>query len=276
MAVHTDDGKEVVVWIYDLAGTTSMRRLTFGGANRFPLWSRDGQRIVFQSDREGDGGLFWQRADGSGAVDRLTRPEEKKTHAPDSWSPDGKTLTFTVRYGGGNDNSLWSVSIERDAKPKTLIDTPSSTQDSSSVSPDGGWVAYRSAESGRNEIYVQPFPPTGAKYQITTAGGQWPVWSPDGKQLFYAQGVAGTGDIMAVDVQTQPSFVFGKPTPLPIKGILHNGAQGMPRGWDITPDGKQFLVMLLASEAESNQGQVQQINVTLNWFDELKQRVPSK
>src|SRR5262249_2035985 len=147
---------------------------------------------------------------------------------------------------------------------------------SSSISPDGRWIAYESNEGGEMDIYVQPFPPTGPKYQLTTTGAIFPLWSPDGKQIFFIQGQSGIGRIVSIEIQTQPSFTFGKPTPLPIDGILTNGLAGMPKGYDITPDGKQFLVMLPQSEAESNTRQLQQIYVTLNWFEELKKRVASK
>jgi len=275
LVVSTDDGKDAVVWVYDLAGTTSMRRLTFGGANRFPLWSRDGQRVVFASDREGDSALFWQRADGNGSAERLTKPERKQLggYTPDTWSLDGKTLLFSSV--GGSDTGIWSVVTEGDAKPKLLINTPSKRDDFSSISPDGHWIAYESYETGSSEIYVQPFPPTSAKYQITTIGGSFPTWSPDGKQIFFTQGRTGIGRILSIDVQTQPSFVFGKPTPLAIDGILTGGGAGMPRGYDITPDGK-FVVMLSLSEAETSSRQTQQMYVTLNWFEELKQRVATK
>ena len=284
LAVHSDDGKEVVVSVYDLAGTTAMRRLAFGSANRFPMWSRDGQRIVFQSDREKDGGLFWQRADGSGQVERLTKPDDPTViHSPDSWSKDGTTLIYSVNAGlGSGDSSVWSVSIQPGAKPQPVIDLPGSLQDRSSISPDGRWIAYRSNETGRPEIFVQPFPPSDPKYQVTTTSGpstvasQWPIWSPDGKQIIFARGEAGIADLWAVDVQTQPTFTYSQPVELPIKRILHNGAPGMPRGFDITPDGKQFIVMLAPSEAEANQVARRQINVTLNWFDELRRRVPNK
>ena len=127
--------------------------------------------------------------------------------------------------------------------------------------------------SGGTEVFVQPFPPTGAKYQISTEGGRAPLWSPDGKQLFYHQ--ANTNRLLAVDVRTQPAFSFGKPTPFPIEGTVHPLAQ---RNYDITPDAKQFLVALPASATRADPARRSnaQINVVLNWLEELKQRVPVK
>src|SRR5262249_16629014 len=116
-AIEVDDGKEVFIAIYDLSGTQAMRRLTFGGKNTGPLWANDGQRIIFQSDREGDGGLFWQRADGSGSAERLTTPE-KGEHFADAASPDGKVITVTV---GG---AIWTLSLDGDRKLKVLIPKP--------------------------------------------------------------------------------------------------------------------------------------------------------
>jgi Tol biopolymer transport system component len=259
--------------MYDLDGSTSPLRLTFGSTNRFAMWSPDGQRVVFQSDREKDLGLFWQRADGSGTAVRLTRAEGKAAHTPQAWLPDKKTLIFSV-VDGGNDGSLWSISVEPGSQPRLLINGIDSANQSASLSSDGRWIAYALNESGRRNIFVQPVPPTGAKYQITTDGGVSPIWTPDGKQLVYSEiPGSGIGNLMSVDVQTRPSFVFGKPAPLPIKGFRQNGAPGNPRGFDMTPDGKQFLVMLSPNEANSTRRQ--QINIVLNWFEELKQRVPA-
>jgi serine/threonine-protein kinase len=282
LAAGTDDGKEAAIWVYDLSGATSMRKLTFGGGNRFPLWSRDGKHIVFASDREGDPALFWQRADGNGAAERLAQPEGKKAFfSPDSWSLDGKTLLFSTGSGPGvaGDTGIWSVVTgDRDAKPSVLIDTPR-RDDSASVSPDGHWIAYESSELGQLQIYVQSFPPTTGKYQITTTGGAFPVWSQDGKQLFFVQNRTGGGlastQIFSVDVQTQPGFTFGKPTPLPIENIRINGRPGLPRGYDISPDGKQFVVMLSPQDSKVS-GAAEQINVTLNWVEDLKQRLGAK
>ena len=99
IAFGSDDGKSAVVWIYDVAGVGSACRLTLGGRNRVPVWSADGERVAFQSDRDGDLGLFWQRADGTTAAERLTKPDKDTAHVPESWSPDGKTLLFSVAKG---------------------------------------------------------------------------------------------------------------------------------------------------------------------------------
>src|SRR5262249_42845414 len=100
IAFGTDDGKERIIWIYDLSGASAMRQLTLAGSNRFPVWSADGQRVLFQSDREGDLGIFWQRADGTGSAERLTKPEKGVAHIPDSASPDGRNFSFTAGHGG--------------------------------------------------------------------------------------------------------------------------------------------------------------------------------
>jgi Tol biopolymer transport system component len=255
------------IWIYDLTGATAPSRLTFTGQNSRPIWSRDGERIVFASERDGSNGLFSQRADTPGSAELLTKLEPGSgVLQPESWSPVG-TLLFTVNAGAGP-SSIWMLSPGAGQKPTPLIPTPSTL---SNVSPDGRWVVYESNFSGRWQVYVQPFPLTRAMHQISTGGGHYPLWSPDGKQLFYAtDDVGGTSQIISVDVQTQPTFAVVKTTPLPVKGILSNQTRG---GFDITPDGKYFVVMLPLS-ADPGKAPPAQINITLNWFDELKQRVP--
>jgi len=115
VAYETDDGKESIIWIYDLSGTTAARRLTFQGVNRYPVWSSDGERVAFQSDREGDLGIFWQRADGNGSAERLTKPEKGMAHIPDSFSTDGQQLSFTASRGGTA--SVWTFSIRDRSHP---------------------------------------------------------------------------------------------------------------------------------------------------------------
>src|SRR5262249_60826308 len=137
-------------------------------------------------------------------------------------------------------------------------------------SSDGRWVAYMSNELHTlGQIFVQPYP-TGAKYQITTEGGYAPQWSRDGKKLFY---YSANNKLSVIDIRTQPAFSFGRPSRLPILGMLQEGVS-QARNYDITPDGKRVLVILPASQTEINSRSTVQINVVLNWFSELQQRVP--
>jgi Tol biopolymer transport system component len=263
----TDDGKDAIIWTYDLAGTAPPRRLTFGGQNRDPVWTPDSQRIVFASDRDGDNGIFWQPADGSGSAERAVNTEPRSRFQPESWTPDGKTLIYILNPGGAAGN-IQMISVGANQKSKLLVGPAGNPN----LSRDGKWLAYHSRELGRQEVYVQPFPLTGAKYQITTTGGSTPLWSHDGKQLFYLKDRAGgVRQIVSVDVQTQPRFSFGKETPLPIEGIEITGA----RRYDITPDDKYFVVALSKAPTDPlKTAPGAEINFTLNWFEELMQRVP--
>ena len=133
-------------------------------------------------------------------------------------------------------------------------------------SPDGRWLAYVSDESGRYEIYVQPYPGPGGKWQISTEGGTEPVWNPNGRELFYRSG----NKMMAVDIATQPGFTAGKP------GCSLRDSTCRPRctvpNYDVSPDGQRFLML---KPSEQAQAAPTQINVVLNWFEELKQKVPT-
>ena len=145
IAVGSDNGKDAIVWIYDVAGASSARRLTLGGRNRVPVWSADGERVAFQSDRDGDLGLFWQRADGTTAAERLTTPDKDTAHVPESWSPDGQTLLFSVAKGSSY--SLAALSLP-DKKVTPVGGIQSRFPPSATFSPDGRWVAYSSDCAG--------------------------------------------------------------------------------------------------------------------------------
>jgi len=162
---------------------------------------------------------------------------------------------------------MWTLAPDGDRKPKPLLSTDTKDFRRPSFSPDGQWMTYSSnEENGLFNIYVQPFPPTGAKYKISSKdGGDSPLWTPDGRQIVFATGRR----LMAADVQTRPGFTFTEPKPLPIEIESTAG-----RPYDITADGKQFLVMQLAEEQGVKTSP--QINMALNWFQELKQRVPVK
>ena len=276
VAFGTDDGKEAVVWIYELAGKTSMRRLTFGGRNRFPIWSADGQHVALQSNREGDMGIFWQRADGTGAAERLTKPDQGTSHVPESWSRDGTRFLFEVTKG--SNVSLWTFSFE-DKKATPFGGVRSATPITAAFSPDGRWVVYHSDETGRDAIYVQPFPATGAKYQIPkndpSQNDHHPVWSSDGKELFYIPAV---GALAAVSVTTRPSVAFGNAVPVPRKftGGNNNSSQNSEREYDVTPDGKIVGPTQVSEQGQTGIYQAEEIRVVLNWMEELKARVPTK
>src|SRR5262249_47926207 len=266
LAVGIGDSKEFNIWIYDLSGTTSIRRLTFGGKNQAPTWTPDSKRIAFRSDRDGEG-MYWQAADGSGTAERLSTVDKNTFyHGPMEWSPEGKTLVFFVARGDGG--SVWTLTLDGDRKPQPLFTAASNNMRRPSFSLDGRWIAYSCNEEGDFSVYVQPFPLTGAKYKISAKeGADSPLWTPDGKQIVFAAGRR----LMFVDVQTTPSFTFSEPKALPIE---IESTQGRP--YDITRDSKQFLVMQRPEQSAAPERVAPQINVVLNWFRELQERVPVK
>jgi serine/threonine-protein kinase len=279
VAFNTEDEKEAVVWTYELAGTTAMRRITFGGKNRFPIWSADGQYLVFQSDREGDVGIFRQRADGSGTAERLTKAGKDAAHIPESWSPRDEGFLFRETRSAKSSLMFYSIK-DRQASPfgGVVVGTPTDAV----FSPDGRWVAYESGEMGGSgrSINVQPFPATGATYQLPTVepgGYRHPRWSPDGRSLFYI--IGGSIRLMVVGVSTQPTFAFGNPARLQKHGSWIDNFNDAATHWDVLPDGQHFIARAVTgavAQANGEAPQRQQIQVVLNWFEELKQRVPTK
>jgi eukaryotic-like serine/threonine-protein kinase len=271
VAFGVSDGRSVDVWIYDLAGTRAARRLTFGGRNRFPVWSPDGQRVAFQSDRERDLAIFSQRADSSDLAERLTTPAAGASHIPESWSPGGDVLAFSVEKDSRF--SLWTLSLgDRRAAPLGTVD--SEIPAASAFSPDGRWVAYqigRGAGAGiQPATFVQPFPATGAVHHIASSGAA-PLWSRDGRRLFYTVGPR--PQWVAAPVTLQTSVVAGNPVGLP-SGDLQVWRPDWSRQHDLSRDGRR--VGLVASDRSLMPGTTRVIHVVLNWFEELEQRVPVK
>jgi serine/threonine-protein kinase len=266
VAFSTSGGRERNVFIYDLAGASTPRQLTFAGRNQFAIWSPDGRRVAFQSDRDGDVALFSQLADGTGPVERLTKPEPGVSHVPASWSPDGKTILFDAIKD--SQASLWMLSLEG-LKTARFSDVQSTTATTSaSFSHDGRWVAYVSVDANRGStsIFVQPFPPTGSRYRI--GAGLHPLWSPDDKALSYVTRI-GAG-IQSVSISTQPTLTVG--TPVSITQLTTGGGSNGPRAYDRTPDGSQFVFFTPGAIGSP----AQQIQIVLNWSEELKQRVPTR
>jgi Tol biopolymer transport system component len=266
----SDDGKDAIVWVHDLSGASAPRRLTFGGRNKFPVWSADGERIAFQSDREGDAGIFWQRADG-GRAERLTKAEAGTVHIPESWSKDG-VLLFTVTKGATV--ALWALSA-RDRTQEPFGGVQSATPTGAVFSPDGRWVAYAATPVGRSlrpfsTVYVQPFPANGVTHQVSRDDdGHHPIWSRDGRELIY---VPGPGRLVSTQVTARPAFGITPPTELHAAGLM--GPPSIVRNHDIMPDGSRFLGLVGVDREQSQTGR--QLHVVLNWFEELKAKVPSR
>jgi Tol biopolymer transport system component len=257
----TIEESESHIWLYELARDT-LTRLTFqGNVNLIGAWAPDGKQIAFQSNREGPPNIFWQLADGSGGLERLNASEYNQV--PNSWSRDGQLLAF-IEVNPTTGYDIWVLRMS-DRKAQPFLRTPFN-EGAPRFSPDGRWLAYVSDESGRFEIYVQPYPGPGGKWQVSTEGGMEPAWNPNGRELFYRSG----DKMMAVEITTQPSFSAGKPRVLferpyqPTPGTFPN--------YDVSPDGQRFLML---KPSEQGQAAPTQINVVLNWFEELKQKVPA-
>jgi Tol biopolymer transport system component len=249
------------IWLYDVS-QEMLTRFTFAGNfNNSATWTPDGKRIAFMSNSDGPSNVFWQLADGSGSPERLTTGVNRQI--PQSWSPDGQKLAF-FQINPNKETGIWMLRMS-DRKAQPFVEAAFDAM-TPRFSPDGSWLAYVSDESGRGEVYIQSYPGPGGKRQITTEGGTEPVWNPNGREMFYRSG----GKMMAVDIATQPSFLVGKPR------LLFEGpylpSPLAPPNYDVSPDGQRFLMV---KPAEQEQAPPTQINVVLNWFEELKRRVPT-
>ena len=264
IALETTHDKQTAISVYDLSGANSLRRLTFGGNNRLPIWSADGKRVAFQSDRDGDRAVFWQSVDG-GTAERLTRPEPGVSHVPESWAPRQDVFLFSATRDSGS--TLWTFSV-RDKKTSRFNDVTSRVFPTDAVfSPDGRWVAYQAGDQtlGEATTYIEPFPATGLKYEIARGGR--PMYSRDGKELFF---VPAPGKFMVVSVRTDP--VFGFTPPVPIQRRFGLAPPMNPRPYDILPDGRIVAVNAVTSEGDHRPGQ---IHVVINWFQELRAKLPA-
>jgi Tol biopolymer transport system component len=242
-----------------------MSRLTFDAAvDQMPQWSPDGTRIVFRSSRTGVGDLYEKPTNGGGVEKLLVASDQLKTAT--SWSPDGRFLLYTSFAGGNGD--LWVVPMEGDRTPSLFLKTPF-RELYGVFSPDGRWVAYTSNESGRMEIYVRPFVPpgeagttTGAQWQVSTAGGTFPVWKPDGKELYYLNPA---GDMVAAPITvTGATLMPGAPVVLFRTRILGGGVEAQQgRQYDVGPDGR-FLINTELDSADAP------ITLLQNWNPEAQ------
>jgi eukaryotic-like serine/threonine-protein kinase len=257
------------IWIYHFANET-LTPLTFGDTpERFPLWTSDGKRILFDSPtRAGNRGVFWTAADGTGKPERLAA-EWPRPLSPDAISPDGKLVVCIennpTRETGAD---LTIVPLEAGGQPRPLLRTRGN-QGEAEISPDGRWIAYQSNESGTFQVYVRPFPNVEqGQWQVSSDGGTRPLWARNSRELFY---VSPDQRLMAVPVDADASFHFGKSQPLFDGRDNINPLGPLAMNFDISLDGKRFLMVKYQTPAGAPT-----FVVVENWFEELKRRVPPK
>jgi hypothetical protein len=276
LAVQTTGPDGSRIWTYDLSDGNAIRPLTLEGNNYRPIWTRDGERITFASDRDGTTSIYWQPADGSGAAEPLTNADEGTVHLPTSWSPDG-TLAFVSADGNvyedvianARDSDIWTVSPSGDGDPQPFTAEDESVEMGAQFSHDGNWIAYSSNPIGNvisSQLYVEPFPPVpGVRYQLTQNTAVFPVWSLDDSELFFRP-TQTIPILKRIGVTREPAFSWGAEEQMPIENSV---TVSHSRDYDITPDGEQFIVVLPTDQQDAGR-----IPVVLNWFEELKERVP--
>ncbi len=256
IALTTQEAGTQDVYTFDLSSRT-FSRLTFEGSNFFPEWSPDGTRVLFSSVRTGTRGrdLLWKSADGVGEARPLLSLDGNQWEG--ALSPDGSWLVYReVAEETGRD--ILAVPLDDERNPRPLARTPSNER-AIALSPNGRWLAYVSDESGNDEVYVRPVPKAGGRWMISSGGGQEPVWSHDGREIFYRSG----SSLISVSVETEPAFTTGNREVLferPLRSYTNRAT------YDIHPDGDRF-VMVTSGEGSAN------LVIVLNWFEELRRRM---
>ena len=258
VSLRENDGDSL--WIHELSGVTAPRKLE--GSNS-GVWAADGKRVTFAIEQaDSVRNIYEAPADGSGVP--VPFHSGQRRLRPYSWDGDGQFLVFTESPAAGGPD-LWTFrSTDREAKPFYVA---AGRQFDAVFSRNGKWIAYQTNETGAYEVWVQPFPATGSRYQITFGGGYSPLWSPDGRELFYLNS---SRKLASVAVDTTAGFTYSRtPDLLPVTGTL--GGVNRIRNFDITPDGQKFLILLPTESTESREPV---IHIVLNFFEELKERVP--
>jgi serine/threonine-protein kinase len=273
VAVEIRD-QEGDVWILDLAGEKLSRLTLEPTLDSFPVWTHDSRRVVFRrrGGASGDGGLFWQAADGTGTAERLSSSPTQQTAT--ALTPDDGSLFFNEESGAGGRGFIGLLSME--TLEATPFLQPSYEVKNAAVSPDGRFLAYESHETSTPQVFVQPIPNLDdGRWQVSTAGGVKPVWAPDGRELFYVhqpRTLASNSELYAVPVSTTPVFNPGKPVKL--FDMFNPLGQTNGRSYDISPDGTRFIMVKDPSaDGPESADESREIVFVLNWPEELKTRV---
>ncbi|HKW63256.1 MAG TPA: protein kinase [Candidatus Acidoferrum sp.] len=242
------------VWIFDLRQKT-LNRLTFEGDNRDPLWSADGKRVIYASSRNGRKSLFWKPVNGPGGEEELVSVASQPF--PDSVSKDGRYLAYNI-LGARESEGYYLLGLQGEKKSELLFTEPSSGTAVAAISPDGRWIAYASAESGTQEVYVRRFGASAGKWQASTEGAYQPSWSADSRELFYR---GSDNRISSVTVSPGNDFAPSTPRPLFPFPCISGGHDYAP-----TADGQHFVCI----KQPESEWRAMQVSVVINWASELK------
>jgi Tol biopolymer transport system component len=240
------------LWIVDLARGARTRLTSGPSQNSNAVWSPDGSRIAFSSDRSHQADLYEKAADGSLAERALLEGEGQRTAA--DWSPDGRFLLYWDRETGGQRRvGLSALPLSGERKPLTILERTTRQEFVARLSPDGRWLAYATDDTGRAEGFVTSFPAPAEKWQVSTDGGTMPRWRRDGRELFY---VSLDGRLMSVDVPAGPTIRSGVPRLL---FETLSPAMTATDFYDVSSDGQRFLMTLPADQA------TRPLSVIVNW-----------
>jgi Tol biopolymer transport system component len=274
IAVATS-GKSRDIWVLDI-GRGGLIKLTSDGSNGSPVWTPDGERIIYRSGSRGPDNLFWRPSDGTGTPERIST--SRNHQVPASCSPDGETLVlYDLQRESENPRStrLETLSLRSGAqKPMPFIES-GLWLSGADVSPDGQWIAYATNEAGREQTYVQAFGRPGQRQPVSgSRGGMAPVWRNDGKEIVFIVPPAndapeGPIDVMAVPVTTTPVFVAG--TPRKLFDVSYPSATlRVERHYDVAPDGQRFVFV---AAADVRVAAITQVVFVQNWLEELKPKM---
>jgi eukaryotic-like serine/threonine-protein kinase len=272
MSGATRAGQPIIgddIWVWDIARTT-LTRLTFTGQAGFPVWTPDSRRVCYASDVS----VYCHAADGSGQAQVMV-----KVDAPDfevdptsaavavrAFSPEGTRMLFGARLANTKSLDIMMTTLGSSPETRALIHTPYN-EAGSAVSPDGRWLAYHSNESGRNEVYVRPFPEVDqGRWQISTDGGAEPRWAANGRELFFTTG-GGPTPLVVWGASIRPGSTFVASQPAVITQFPMAVAT-----YDVAPDGRFLFNVIAANQLNSEPNH--QLVIVQNWFDDLRRRVP--
>jgi serine/threonine-protein kinase len=265
---YAPDGRSLLVVKYDQVGshlwianlaTGALTRVTREGSNMFPVWHPDGQRVAFYSDRTEARGIYWMATDGSGAAELLLGLENSSGQiVPESFTPDGRTLVLTVDVRndeGGSDSHIRSLDLASGEVSELIRDAHSA-----SVSPDGQWIAYCDGRRSDSQVFVRSVSGEGGRQQLSTDGGNYPSWSPDGRTLYYQS----SRQVMAVAIDTSEGLVPQAPRRLfeadPATSIWTTSSS-----YSVAPDGSGFL--MVAPDSSANRED--EARLILDWLDKI-------